>query len=529
MRGIWGRLSRTSALCGTILTAVWSFGAAPVMAQDVVLRSREGPTVLAGQLVSFDGELIEINTALGRFSVDAFLVTCDGIGCPPPDALRPAFRISGSNMLGMALMPALIEAYGFERDIDVLREPLDASLTRFSLVSTDSSPNTEITLAAPGTSEAFRELLSQETALGMASRQITGDEIAALRAAGLSDPQLSGKEHVLALDGLLVLVSPDNPLRALSIDEVASIFAGRTTNWSQLGGPNLPISVHVPGPATGTRASFETLVMAPYAAAVAPNAVLHDAQADLSDAVASDPGAIGIAGFADRRNARPLDIRLECGIVAQPDSFSIKAEEYPLARRLYLYVGDRPMPPQARELVAYSLSQQAQTVIADAGFVDQSITGRGLQMQGMRLASTMLAQDDDVPVDEIRDMVSLLVDAERLSITLRFQPGASLLDTRAEADVERLASHLASGELDGKEVMLIGFTDSVGRGDLNRALSERRATLVRDALISSLQGSNANIDLTVLGFGEMSPLGCNETFEGRRINRRVEVWVRDPA
>ncbi|MEM9049581.1 MAG: phosphate ABC transporter substrate-binding/OmpA family protein [Pseudomonadota bacterium] len=522
-------MSRTTALCGTVLTAAFGFGVAPALGQEVVLRSRDGPTVLAGRLVSFDGELIEIDTTLGRFSVDAFLVSCDGAACPPPDALRPAFRISGSNMLGMALMPALIEAYGFEKDIDVLREPLDSSLTRFKLVNPEGAPETEITLAAPGTSEAFNELLSQETALGMASRQITGAEIAALRAAGLSDPQLTGKEHVIALDGLLILVSPNNPIRAISIPELAAIFAGRVTNWAELGGPDLPISLHVPAPRTGTRTSFNTLVMAPYGQEVAPSATLHSAQTELSDAVAADPGAIGIAGFADRRNARALDIRLECGIVSRADSFSIKSEEYPLSRRLYLYVGDRPMPPQARDLVAYSLSDQAQTVIADAGFVDQSITGRGLQMQGMRLASTMLAQDADVPVDQIRDMVSLLVDAERLSITLRFQPGASLLDNRAEADLARLAEYLSSGEFDGKEIMLIGFTDSVGRGDLNRALSQRRATLVRDTLISALEGSNVSVDLTVLGFGEMSPLGCNETFEGRSINRRVEVWVRDPV
>jgi len=75
---------------------------------------------------------------------------------------------------------------------------------------------------------------------------------------------------------------------------------------------------------------------------------------------------------------------------------------------------------------------------------------------------------------------------------------------------------------------LIGFTDSVGRGDLNLSLSQARAEQVRQALVSAAPpGALADSQIRVAGYGEMSPLGCNETLNGRRINRRVEVWSRD--
>lgn len=515
------------AILGAALALAFGSVAAAT-AQEVVLRSHDGGITLTGMLEEFDGETILLDTAIGTIRVDAFQVTCEGAACPPADALRPVFRISGSNVLGAALMPALIEGFAFEQDADLLREPLDAMLTRFIIEGeSPERPLAEIVLAAPGSSQAFAELLAREALIGMSSRPVRQDEASALRAAGLGDPQLEGREHVVALDGLLVLVAPGNPLRTISMADLAAVFSGRVANWSEIGGPDLPISLHLSSPEHGTRAMFEDLVMDPYGAEVAPEVTEHAIHADLSDAVASDPGAIGIAGFADRRNARALDLRLECGLVARPDEFSIKSEEYPLSRRLFLYTPDRPMPPQARALVEFATSEAAQPFISEAGFIDQAITAQGLEMQGMRLATTLVNQDRDVPYDDIRGMVETLIDAERLSITLRFEAGASLLDIRARADVRRLGRLIAEGAFDGKELLLVGFTDSVGRGDLNRALSERRAAQVRAAILEAAGGPVPGVALTTLGYGEMSPLGCNETFEGRRVNRRVELWLRD--
>ena len=78
--------------------------------------------------------------------------------------------------------------------------------------------------------------------------------------------------------------------------------------------------------------------------------------------------------------------------------------------------------------------------------------------------------------------------------------------------------------------MLVGFTDSLGEGAENRRLSERRADEAEARLRALLpENLRETARIRALGFGELSPLGCNETPRGRNINRRVEVWVRDVA
>jgi phosphate transport system substrate-binding protein len=501
--------------------------ALPVAASEVVLRSHDGTISLTGTLQSFDGEIILLDTAIGPIRVIGFQVTCEGAACPPPEALRQTFRIAGAPDLARILLPALVEEYGLRADVPVLRQPIDAASTRFILGDGDV-PLAELVTAGAGDDAGFAELAAKAAKIGVSTRRIGEAEAEAIRAAGLGDPVLDGREHVVALDGLVAAVAPGNPLALIAMPDLVSLLSGRITSWADLGGPDAPVTVYLAAAGGGTREAIEAMLMQPYGARLSDGIRALADDAAVADAVAGDPGGIGIVSLAFLRSARALDLRAECGIVARPDDFSIKAEEYPLTRRLYLYTAGGPMPPEAGRLVDFALSDPAQPVIADAGFVNQSIAGLRLDRQGMRLAATLLGRDLDIPVSEMREMVETLMAAERLSVTLRFLPGANLLDPRAEADVSRLGAHLAAGGFQGREVLLIGFTDAVGRADQNRDLSLQRAEQVRQAILAAVPpGALDGVTLTALGYGEMSPLGCNETPEGRRVNRRVEVWLRD--
>ena len=73
-----------------------------------------------------------------------------------------------------------------------------------------------------------------------------------------------------------------------------------------------------------------------------------------------------------------------------------------------------------------------------------------------------------------------------------------------------------------RNIIIEGYTDSAGAEDYNTELSERRATAVRDFLVS------AGIDprrTSVRGYGEEHPIASNDSENGRRENRRVEVIV----
>ena len=71
----------------------------------------------------------------------------------------------------------------------------------------------------------------------------------------------------------------------------------------------------------------------------------------------------------------------------------------------------------------------------------------------------------------------------------------------------------------------MGFTDSVGNFGSNLRLSFDRAGAVMEEIQSAAGGRLNNIDFEVVGFGEIAPSACNESYAGKAINRRVEVWL----
>jgi OOP family OmpA-OmpF porin len=95
--------------------------------------------------------------------------------------------------------------------------------------------------------------------------------------------------------------------------------------------------------------------------------------------------------------------------------------------------------------------------------------------------------------------------------------------TEEGKEVIRLKREALANELSNAyAVIVIGHTDSTGKPDYNLDLSERRATSVRDYLISL--GGNSD-KLKAIGLGDMSPIASNDTDEGKAINRRVEVAI----
>lgn len=501
----------------------------------VTLTSHDGATRLEGELLGFDGSTYTLRTGVGTINVDASQVNCTGDGCPgqPGDSSGNSdtnqaedtgpFSIAGSNIIGDGLIPVLVEGYADTLEAELVREVGAGENERiYRLVGSGGTEVVAIGVGAHGTATAFPALAEGSAAIGLASRRMNGRE------AGLADLRDTPDEHILALDGLVVIVHPDNPVRSLTLDQIAAVFAGRIANWAALGGPDQPIAVYAPDDRSGTLAVFEAVVMQPHRLGIADSAERLEDHADLSDLVSIDPGGIGLTGFAYARGSRMLAIRQQCGLVSFPTSFNMKTEEYPLGRRLYAYgTGQGSQPAHARKLLEFALSDAAQPLIAEAGFVDRDIQGQNIQVQGARLAHSLTSPEEfSLPV--FREMLNEIKDAERLSITFRFTPGSANLETRSQSEAERFARMLAGGAYAGKDILLIGFTDSVGAFDVNRGLAVRRAQSVLDTLKAAVtEGALDAVPILVQSYGELTPVGCNETAIGRELNRRVEVWVRD--
>lgn len=124
--------------------------------------------------------------------------------------------------------------------------------------------------------------------------------------------------------------------------------------------------------------------------------------------------------------------------------------------------------------------------VETSGFVSQSITALPIEVQGQRLVNTMLADQGDVSLSDIRRMVSELSGAIRLSSTFRFKPNVAELDAQALGDIPRLENYLRNNDFAGREFLIAGFCDAAGGASQNAALSQRRAQQVLDELLAAL-------------------------------------------
>ena len=500
-------------------------------AEQVKLTSIDTGFVLTGELLEYtDGNFV-IRSSIGQLTIDSRQVRCEGDGCP---GAGPVFSSSigvfGSNMIGSALMPGLIEAYSETQNSIVERQiGADATQVVMRLLADDGSEITAIELRSDSSANAFPGLISGAAAIGMSSRPVTDREVAALQQAGFNNINAAGQEHILALDGLIAIVSRDNALRTITTADLTDIFSGAVDNWAALGGPDAPINVYMREPGSGAYESFTSLVLESQGERLTSGAQFIQSSRALSDAVAADPNAIGVTGIAFERNSRALALETSCGLVIEPTEFNVKTEEYPLARRLFLYTTGASLAPSAQGLLEFALSDAAQGQIADLGFVNQEITSIPLNSQGRRVAEAFIQPRDQESIRTMRELALELLDAERLSTTLRFQPSSSVLDVKSRGDIERLARYIADGALDQKEIVLIGFADDVNRFEANMALSEQRAAQIRAEVEAELAriGQSDRVSIVTMGYGQLAPVACNDDVLGQASNRRVEVWVRD--
>jgi phosphate transport system substrate-binding protein len=362
----------------------------------------------------------------------------------------------------------------------------------------------------------------------MASRPLNEAELAQLSQQGFGDMRAPGSEHVLGLDGIIVIVSPANPVSKLSLQQLQGIFSGAVTDWSQVGGMPGRIDVYARDAKSGTFDTFKTLVLDPGKRQLAAGARRFESSNELSDLVANDPNGIGFIGFAYLRNAKALSLVNECGMSFTPSTFSVKTEEYPLSRRLFLYSGKLPEQTFAAGLLDFSLSVAAQSVVRGTGFIDQELEWRAGK-QTNRSADAQSARK--LKAGTAGPFVTLARDVEetsRISVTMRFRYNSTELDNKALRDVDVLGQFLEflRQTRSDRKVVLAGFADSAGTVDRNIALSLERANAVKQAVLRKLGDPQYAKLIDTRGFGPALPVACNENEAGRDKNRRVEVWLK---
>ncbi|MBU2358999.1 MAG: OmpA family protein [Alphaproteobacteria bacterium] len=497
--------------------------AGPTWAEEVTITSAQGALTLTGRIAGYDGTYLEIESSHGPVTLAYAGVTCAGADCPPRDGYIPTLRLSGEPVLSGLLVPALLAGYARETGLALAQEPETDDTARFVLQDTAGDPLLHVRLRAGSSAEAFADLITFETDIALTYRAANPREIDRAKEVGLDLAPASDRSLVLGGEALVAVTSPRNPQRTIDPAAIIAAFAGRIVDWQSLGQAPQPLTLHL-GPAQdGQVEAFLALLPKPPAAPI----TYHATAADLAAAVAADPGALGVTPLRATGVAQPLGLRDNCGLTMVPRLAGLKTQDYPLTTLAFAVVRSHRQPDVVRDLLRWLRSPAAQLIVRRAGLSDQGITPIPLDDQGERIAHAVAIAGPDTSLRDLQDMVALMLARVRISLTFRFANGTTDLDTASAANLRTLALAIRNSAYAGRDIMLIGFSDAEGEAEANRDLSAARALAVESALLTLLGHLPDNVRIGTRGFGEALPMGCDDTSWGRRMNRRVEVWVGD--
>lgn len=415
----------------------------------------------------------------------------------------PALRIQGSNTIGAALGPALVKGLMEHQGLQgVHSEPGDGANEQRVIGKTRQGKTVTIEVAAHGSSTGFAALKKAGADLAASSRPIKDSELVDLEPLG--DLKSPGAEQVIAIDGLAIILNPQNPLNTLNTEQLAQIFNGEASTWETLGGIGGPIHVYARDDQSGTYDTFKELVLNRRSKPLVASAKRFESSEALSDAVSQDPEGIGFIGLPYVRQAKAVAIVDGDSQPMLALNSLIATEDYPLSRRLFFYLPPSGHNPWAKALVDFTQTSKGQAIVAANGFIAQQVQAIAVQPR------------PSMP----EDYQAIAREAQRLTVNFRFEEGSASLDNKARQDLQRVVTYLKSHEKLDKQVTLVGFGDA--KNDPQRAalLSKLRAMAVRRELVKS-----GVVLRDIRGFGAQMPVAANTADEGRIKNRRVEVWV----
>ncbi len=214
-------------------------------------------------------------------------------------------------------------------------------------------PDINISVSGGGSSNGIKALLDGSTDIAMASRNMKDKEKKALP---------TYKEIKVALDAVIPIVNPANPVSDLSIDQLKGIYAGDINNWKDVGGEDTKIVVISRDTSSGTYETWEKFVMGK--SKVTPRALLQASSGAVLQAVAKNKKAISYdgIGYVDK-TVKGLKVN---GI--QGSAETAIDGSYPIARYLYVYTNGEPQG-EVKAFVDYLLSAEGQKHVKDQGFI----------------------------------------------------------------------------------------------------------------------------------------------------------------
>jgi len=493
----------------------------------VVLRSGDG-TFFEGDLEEYDGVNYILSTSLGLLTIRGEFVLCEGEACPDTGPVVARFTIATPPEEGEAFIGEALARFADEKSLNLTRSIGGDGNIQYLIGDNDGALVADITVAAANDTDSIEALFSNTAAFALTREAFTPATVSQVTGLSVSDIGALLESRPIALDALVAQINPANRVDSISVAQIGDILAGRITNWAQIGGDDGDILVHVTAPESNLSRTIERDILAPRGLQLAPNTAQFDSLENLDEDIAEDPQAFTLSYRSAARNVKIPSTRNICNMFSSASDFSLQTGEYPLTMTWNLYtLNNQEIPEIAVALADYLVSDQGQASAKEVGLVGLAFTHQPMSAQGERLLSAMLAENIGAQgINAYRGYLGEVSNATRMSATIRFLTGSAELDARAISDIRRLSNLIANGMLNKDDLVLIGFSDSVGGFGSNITLSRNRAEVVKSVLLQENIGRLQSEDVLTFGFGPVAPVGCNSTDAGRSLNRRVEIWMR---
>jgi phosphate transport system substrate-binding protein len=220
-----------------------------------------------------------------------------------------------------------------------------------------ANPEINISISGGGSGNGIKALVDKSTDIANASRFIKDKEVKLAQ-----DNGIYPVPHRVAIDAIIPVVHPSNPITDLTIEQLSLIYQGKIRNWSEVGGKDMKIVVVSRDTSSGTYEVWEDKVL--HKAKVTPRAQLQASNGAIVQTVSKNRYAIGYIGLG-YLNKEVKALRVN-GV--EPTFENALSGAYPVSRPLFMFTNGWPEGETAKFIV-FVLSREGQDIVKKVGFV----------------------------------------------------------------------------------------------------------------------------------------------------------------
>ncbi|MCF8028699.1 MAG: phosphate ABC transporter substrate-binding protein [Desulfobacteraceae bacterium] len=220
----------------------------------------------------------------------------------------------------------------------------------------DAYPDVQISISGGGSGNGIKAIIDGTTDIAMASRFIKQEEVARAVENGTYPVPFA-----IALDCIVPVVHPSNPVKDLSLAQLKNIYQGKIKNWSEVGGEDRRIVVVSRDTSSGTYEVWEEKVLE--GGRVFPGAMLQASNGAVVQAVSNNKNAVGYIGLSYiNKDVKPTTVN---GVEASLDT----AAAFPVSRSLFMFTRGWPQGVTLKFMNYMQHPDKGQKIVADVGYV----------------------------------------------------------------------------------------------------------------------------------------------------------------